>query len=167
MTKSFLWVAALMGTWFLCSSDIAPYRNSGYAPFFMERAELERSVFRADTAAAIVDPGKIWIDGNNIYIVERYKGVHIVDNTDPAAPRNTGFIVAPGCMDVAVRDGVMYLDNAVDLVTFDLESDSVTSRLKNFLPEPMSPTGEYYYGSRHGEMILVGWKRVEKTEERR
>jgi hypothetical protein len=168
-TKPFLWGAMLVGVWLLASSDIAPDRYNGWIPYFMERSELERSVFRLDKAEAMTDPGKIWITEDNagefIYIVERYKGVHIIDNSDPASPRNRGFIVAPGCMDVAVKDNFIYLDNAVDLVTFDLSASRVTSRLKNYFPEPVSPTGERYDND-SSDMILVGWKHANQDTTR-
>ncbi len=153
----------LVGVWLLCASDIAP--DSKWTPYFMERSELERSVFFANETKQMVNPGKIWVDGDDIYVVERYKGVHIIDNTDPANPRQTGFIVAPGCMDVAVRNNLIYLDNAVDLVTFDMEARVETGRLKNYFPEPVSPEGDRYY-NHSSEMILVGWKQTVKEQVR-
>lgn len=151
----------LIGVWLLTSYDIVSDPFDGWTPYFMKRADLERSVFYADKAKEMTDPGKIWVTPEKIYIVERYKGVHIVDNTDPSNPRPAGFIVAPGCMDVAVKEGIMYLDNAVDLVSFDLETGAVTKRLKEYFPEPVSPTGLTYRND-SSEMILVGWKQTEK-----
>jgi hypothetical protein len=163
--KPFLWGAAMIVVLFLTSSDIATDPFGGWTPYFMNRSELERSVFYADTPAEMTNPGKIWTTPNNIYVVERYKGVHVIDNTDPENPVTTGFIVAPGCMDVAIKGGLMYLDNAVDLVAFDLAAGSVTTRLKNYFPEPVSPTGHTYYDN-SSEMILVGWKRTKTQSER-
>jgi hypothetical protein len=163
--KSFIFVVALAGVWLLTSSDIAPYgRYDGYEPYFMERSELERSVGYSDDMAVrqMENPGKIWLGtgGDEIYVVERYKGVHIIDNSDPAHPVQTKFIVAPGCMDVAVKDNIIYIDNAVDLVAFDLAAGIVTKRIKDYFPAPASPTGQYYYND--SGMILVGWRKVGK-----
>lgn len=161
--KSVLFAVVLAGVWLLASSDTAPIRYGDYTPYFMERSELERSVFYAPQPRDMVDPGKIWIDGGGrtVYIVERYKGVHIIDNADPSAPRQTKFIVAPGCMDLAVRGGVLYLDNAVDLVAFDLASGAVTARLKNYFPEPASPDNHRALVPDDPGMIVVGWKKVD------
>ncbi len=155
----------LIGVWLLSSSDIAPDPFGGWTPYFMKRAELERSVFYAIKPREMVNPGKIWVTPEKIYVVERYEGIHIIDNTNPASPFNTGFIVAPGCMDIAVKDGHLYLDNAVDLVAFNLVNGTVTERLKHYFPEPVSPTGRTYYGH-SSEMILVGWKQTQKQSER-
>jgi hypothetical protein len=163
--KPFLWGVILVGTWLLASSDIPLERYGDWAPYFMTRPELENSVSLAGKSRDMVNPGKIWIAGNRIYVVERYKGVHIIDNTDPAAPRQINFIVAPGCMDVAVKDKIVYLDNSVDLVAFDMATGSVTKRLKNYFPEPVSPSGSHYRND-SSDMILVGWKPIEKEEGR-
>ncbi len=159
--KRLLFLSVLAGVWFIASSK-APSgydRYDGYAPFFMERTELERSVCIGD-AREMENPGKLWIRDDEIFIVERYKGVHIVDNSDPSAPRHTAFIVAPGCMDIAIRDDIAYLDNAVDLVALDLVSGTVTKRLKNFFPAPQAPNGQQYRGDIPDDMILVGWRDV-------
>jgi hypothetical protein len=163
--KPFILGVMMVGVWLLTSSDIAPDPFGGWTPYFMDRAELERSVFYADDAEEMTDPGKIWTTTDRIYIVERYRGVHIIDNTDPANPLPEGFIVAPGCMDVAIKGGVIYLDNAVDLVAFDLEAGVVTQRLKDYFPEPASPTGRVYHDY-NSDMILVGWKRTQTQSER-
>jgi hypothetical protein len=176
--KRYLFPLALVGVCFLTSFPDGrpklppPDPYEGYLPYFMERAELERSVSYSAGAREMVDPGKLWVSGDNktIYVVERYKGVHIIDNTIPATPERTGFIIAPGCMDIAVKDiddngvgDIIYLDNAVDLVAFSLSSHAVTSRLKDYFPEPLSPNGrrysyDYYYERTDGK-IVVGWKK--------
>jgi hypothetical protein len=154
--KLFLWGAALTAVWLLSSSDIAPNRYNYWSPFFMKRAELEKSVHIAP-AREMVDPGKIWIAGDAIYVVERYKGVHKIDNSNPSSPKAVSFLVAPGCMDIAVKDNMIYLDNAVDLVAWDMNAARVTERLKNYFPEPVSPTGSVYLNHRDEGLILVGW----------
>ncbi|MDR2891424.1 MAG: hypothetical protein LBV18_07535 [Alistipes sp.] len=157
--KRLLLFTVLAAVWLLASSDVAPDRYGDYVPLFMERAELERSVKYAAEPRGMIDPGKIWIAGDDIFIVERYRGIHIIDNSDPRNPTPKSFIVAPGCMDVAVKNDILYLDNAVDFVAFNLVTGVVTRRIKNFFPEPASPTGERYYDQPHG-MILVGWRGV-------
>jgi hypothetical protein len=92
---------------------------------------------------------------------ERYKGIHVINNANPAHPVNEGFIIAPGCIDMAVKDHTLYLDNSVDLVAFDLNTQTVTRRLKNVFPEPAGPDNSIYYGPREGDLILVEWKKSE------
>jgi hypothetical protein len=164
--KPYLWGVALLGVWLFTSSDAVPDMYGGWKPYFMERSELEKSVFWSSVPRTMVDPGKLALDESRIYIVERYRGVHVIDNSNPANPRPTGFLIAPGCMDVAVKDGVIYVDNAVDLVAFDLEAGVETKRLRHYFQEPVSPTGDRYWNS-SSDMILVGWKQTANAEEER
>jgi hypothetical protein len=145
-------------------SDSPGYYYRGYSPIFMTRTELEKSVKSAGESREIKDPVKIYVSGDRIFVSERYKGVHLIDNSDPTDMRQTGFIIAPGCIDIAVKDNILYLDNAVDLVAFDLATNQVTERLKGLLPEPASPDGDtaQYYNKPQG-LICVGWEK--RTEQ--
>jgi hypothetical protein len=146
----------------VCSSFYSDERMyyGEYVPVFMERTELEKSVFYVSEGRELENPGKIYYKSPYIYINERYKGVHVIDNTNPSSPKNIGYIVAPGCLDVAIKGNVMYLDNAVDLVAFDLDSKQVTTREQDVFPEPLAPNGSYYYYHNRpsNTAVLVGWK---------
>lgn len=156
--KQLLPILLLGGTLFLSTSSVGPDIRSGrYTPIFMERSELEKSVFFEQKSRDLINPGKIYSKDNFIFINEKYKGVHIIDNSTPANPKKIGFIIAPGCIDIAVKGSILYLDNAVDLVAFNLETKEVTERVKEVFPEPLSPENYYYYGSRPANTILVGW----------
>ncbi len=152
----------LAGVWLLASSDVAPPPASYYVPYYMELSELRKSVSYTSGKREMQNPGKIWIrdGGSEIFIVERYKGVHIIDNSTPAAPVQTGFIIAPGCMDVALKGSIIYLDNAIDLVAFDLDSREVTERIKDFFPEPSNPAGDSRYYPTPSNLVRVGWQKV-------
>lgn len=133
---------------------------SGYYAVYMDRANLEKSVFYEKTGRDIKNPGKIYSWRSYLFVNEKYKGVHVIDNADPANPVKKGFIVAPGCMDMAVKDNVIYLDNAVDLVSFDLDAMKETKRVTGIFPEPASPDGYFYYEyyeTRPENLILVEW----------
>jgi hypothetical protein len=140
--------------------DAPFYNGREYTPVFMSRETLENSVRYIPGAREIVQTGKIYYRKPYIYVNERYKGVHVINNTNPSQPVNEGFILAPGCIDMAVKGNILYLDNAVDLVSFDLESKQVTKRLRDVFPEPISPDGFVYYGyyNRSAGYILVEWK---------
>ncbi len=141
-------------------SDTPGYYYGEYSPVFMTRAELEKSVKWTGEAREIKDPAKIYVRGDQIFVSERYKGVHVIDNSNPRDMRQTGFIIAPGCIDMAVKGNIIYLDNAVDLVAFDLDAKVVTKRIADLLPQPTSPSGNIYYSAPDG-LICVGWQRVQ------
>jgi hypothetical protein len=140
--------------------------NEGeYTPVLMERADLAHSVSYQPGSRALVNPGKIYLQQPYIFINERYKGVHVINNTDPSHPVNEGFILAPGCIDMAVKGNIMYLDNAVDLVAFDLKARVVTKRIPDVFPEPVAPDQAYYYGfNRPEKLVVVGWKKKNVTD---
>jgi hypothetical protein len=150
----FLLVSLLLLTGSFSDSD---FMDWDYIPVFMKRADLENSVSYRQTAREIENSGKIYYKPPYIFMNERYKGVHIINNSDPYHPVNEGFITAPGCIDMAVKGSIMYLDNAVDLVAIDLDSKQVTKRIKNVFPESVSPSNKAYYGHNSDEYVIVGW----------
>ena len=135
--------------------------RSPYMPVFMSRETLEQSVRYLPGDRALLETGKIYYHSPYIFVNERYKGVHIINNTHPAHPVHEGFVLAPGCMDMAVKGNILYLDNAVDLVSFDLNSKQVTKRIVGVFPEPLPPDDQFfYYPYSHPKgYILVGWKK--------
>jgi hypothetical protein len=133
-----------------------------YIPVFMKRADLEKSVSWQLEGRDLENPGKIYYKSPYIFVNERYKGVHVINNSNPYNPVKEGFIVAPGCIDMAVKGDIMYLDNAVDLVAIDLNTKQITSRTRNVFPEPSSPENQSFYGygtHRDSDFILVAWKK--------
>lgn len=132
-----------------------------YTPVYLSRETLENSVKYISEARDMIQTGKIYYRAPYIFINERYKGIHVINNANPARPVNEGFILAPGCLDMAVKGNILYVDNAVDLVSFDLDSKQVTSRLRNVFPEPVPPNDFFYYKNNHRPegYILVEWKK--------
>jgi hypothetical protein len=154
-----LFVIMLSGTSLM--SDEPPVFNANYTPVFMSRDVLESSVRYIAGARDMVQTGKIYYRAPYIYVNERYKGVHVINNADPAHPVQEGFILAPGCIDMAVKGNILYLDNAVDLVSFNLDNRQVTKRIRNVFPEPTSPDDFSYYPYRRPEgYVLVEWKKI-------
>jgi hypothetical protein len=143
--------------------DIEP--ESEYKPIFMLRSELEKSV-KLEGSRDIENPGKIYLKDNLIFINEKYLGIHVIDNTNPEEPENFAFIRVEGCIDMAMKDNVLYADNAVDLISLALNPQmtgiQVTSRIKNVFPELRAPDGfglTYRQSlARPENSILVRWK---------
>jgi hypothetical protein len=108
----------------------------------------------------MIRTGKIYYRTPYIYVNERYKGVHVINNSDPERPVKEGFILAPGCIDMAVKGNILYLDNAVDLVSFDLDGRQVTKRIRNVFPEPLPPDDfRFSVFNRPEGYVLVEWKK--------
>lgn len=158
-------ISALGGLIFLTSFfDIGPREESGYTPLLMNRTELERSI-EYQNPKPVNNIGKIYTKDSRIYISEKYKGVHVIDNTIPASPVKIGFIRVPGCLDLSINNNSLYIDNSVDLVTIDISNlpeITVTERIKNVFPEPLPPDltyipGKYSQNSRPANTVIVEW----------
>ncbi len=151
-----------------CFSPDPDYVYSNYHPVVMTRVQLEKSI-NWQSPREPLNPGKIYYKDNFIFINEKYKGVHVIDNTDPRSPRNVGFVQAPGNIDIAIKGKAMYLDNAVDLVTLDisnLQDVKVTERVPNVFPELPPPDDravpiKFTSPNRPENTVIVGWVKKE------
>ena len=154
-------ILLLLAVVLLVGTASEPIRYGPYTPVFMSREMLENSVKYIPEARDMIQTGKIYYRAPYIFVNERYKGVHVINNTVPAQPVNEGFILAPGCIDMAVKGNILYLDNAVDLVSFDLDSKQVTKRIRNVFSEPLPPDDLAFYNlnNRPEGYILVEWKK--------
>lgn len=144
-----------------------PY--SQYKPILMDRDELENSIAYT-SAKEMLEPGKIYLKGDTIYINEKYKGIHIIDNSDPSSPKNIAFIVIPGCIDMAMKGDVLFADNSVDLIAIKMSGDisqiKITKRIRNTFPELTPPDNrsmqsQYLPEYRPENTLIVGWEKIE------
>ncbi|MFM1879334.1 MAG: hypothetical protein RLZZ241_2200 [Bacteroidota bacterium] len=115
----------------------------------------------------IEQSGKIYAYGNYIFVNEPYKGVHIIDNSNPEAPVKTGFITIPGNVDISVKQDYLYADSLQDLIVLDisdLNNIQQVSRLKDVLEGnvfwPLEAEIVETDGWNSESQILVGWQVV-------
>ena len=90
------------------------------------------------------------------FLNEPNKGVHIIDNSNPASPINKSFISIPGNYDIAVKGNILYADCFTDLLALDISNINNIS-LKNYLanvyPEKRWVNG-YYLDS---GFVAIDW----------
>ncbi len=134
-----------------------------YKPVLVDRAELAKSV-KMEGIREIENAGKIYRNGNLLFINEKYEGVHIIDNSDPKNPTKLGFIKIIGNVDIAMDGNIMYADNAVDLITLRYDGSEVTvlDREENVFPEPVAPDWgsipeEFNEENRPANTVIVKW----------
>jgi hypothetical protein len=136
-------------------------KYSSYTPIVMNRSQLEQSS-KIQNALALQDPGKIYFRNPYIFVNEKYKGIHIIDNSNPASPQNIQFINIPGNVDMAVKGNTLYADNSVDLLVLDISQINdikIIKRLKNKFPNPItSPDGFQFYDIDQNQFV-VGWQK--------
>lgn len=133
----------------------------GYKPIYADSADLTLDV---EPPREIELAGKIYSYGTLLLVNEVGKGIHIYDNKDPKNPINRLFVRVPGSNDMAMRNGVLYVDNYNDLVALKITDDTV--RVVKRIPDVMGFSAEfpndnnvYFECVDESKGIVVGWER--------
>ncbi len=113
-----------------------------------------------------VDQGAPLEFNGYIYINERFRGIHVFDNSDPANPEKTFFWRIPGNTEFTINDDYLYADNSRHLLTIDI-SDPADIKVVNFVEDVYTPDmgnnnyPPYYVGRfecvEFEKGIVVGW----------
>lgn len=74
--------------------------------------------------------GKIYIYNDYLFINEPNEGIHIYNNVNPGAPVNVGFLQIPGNVDLAIHNNILYADNFIDLLAFDISNMNNIKQVK-------------------------------------
>ena len=138
-----------------CLKDKITRTYSIFEPIYKSKAEVQAEI-KSSTAVSISNPGKIYMYGNYIFLNEVNKGVHIIDNSNPANPVIKSFINIPGNVDIAVKGSALYADLYTDLVVVDI-SDPLNATLKKVVPK-IFPERVYAAGFvQDSTKVIVGW----------
>lgn len=144
------------------SEDSLPFFQTYYRPVYVSEQQAFR--FQVQPARALQDPGRIYVKDHLLIINERFKGFHVVDNSNPADPKPLLFVEVPGALNMAMQGAYLYVDNITDLVTLDLSNlqnirevnrqKGVFSRSQNY--PPMRDVGFECVDPKKG--IVIGWE---------
>lgn len=123
-----------------------------------------------DHAEPVKKAGKIYVRGQYIFQSETGKGIHIVDNSNPAEAKRIGFLNVPGSEEIEMKDAFLYTNHFYDLITIDIShilAPKVISRSKNafytsagmgYHTWEMPPdTGYFQCPLYYPDSILTGW----------
>jgi hypothetical protein len=135
------------------------YTYSYYQPVFQTKQEVRDNI-KSNPAQPIERPGKIYIKGQYIFLNEIDKGIHIIDNSNPASPQRIGFITIPGNLDIAVKGNTLYADLYTDLVAIDISNPHnvvLKKTIENVFPYR-------YFGIRSDSTkIIARWEKRDTT----
>ena len=130
-----------------------------FEPVYMEREIFENSVVLKE-GQPIQKSGKIYIYEDFIFVNDVYKGFHIYNNEDPSNPVLIHFLEVPGATDIAIKNDVVYINQATDLIAvevdWDLLSVNISKRLVNTFPALQAPDG-WSYGAVQEGSVIVDW----------
>ena len=119
-TALFLLVSTLT---FSCIDQVkSSYSFRTMMPIYLEMKDVRAKSLAPIPAQKIESPGKIYIYKDYLLINEPSKGIHIFDNKNPANPINLSFIPIEGNVDLAINSDILYADNYVDLLAFDISN---------------------------------------------
>ena len=114
-----------------CLKDKGTIQYQMNTPIYQTTAQMRAGIKR-DAPQPVVNPGKMCVLGNTIFLSEAEKGIHIIDNTNPSSPLNKAFINIPGNEDIAVEGNILYADCYTDLLAIDV-SNSNNVVFKNYV----------------------------------
>jgi hypothetical protein len=133
-----------------------------YSPVYKAKSEVLASINGVSTTA-IEHAGKLYIKDNFIYLNEVNKGIHIIDNSNPAHPVQIAFLAIPGNLDIAIKGSILYADMYNDLLALDITDfrhAKLTNTINNFF------TGRAYVNghiANDDQQIAVDWNEKDTT----
>lgn len=172
MKKHFFLLLSLVSVFCSCTD----HEDDGKYANFLVAKPLKISLSEFEDSGDIIAPkpieesGKIYAYNNYIFVNDKYKGVHVIDNKNPENPMKIAFIKIAGNVDISVKDNYLYADSLRDLLVFNIankDNIKLVNRLKNVLQDniiwPMADIYEWENATTEDE-VLVGWEVV--TERR-
>lgn len=144
-----------------CIKDHCTQTYSYFVPVYKTTAEVRANI-KSNTPRLMERTGKLYIRGSYIFLNEVDKGIHIIDNGIPTAPKNVAFIDIPGNMDMAVKGNTLYADAYTDLVALDI-TDPLNAKMTKIV-ENAFPFRQYY-GTFYPDnsKVIVDWLKRDTT----
>jgi len=159
--KSLLFLSGILALLTSCLKDHCSEKYRAYFPIYKSRESLLGEV-GLKTPMDIVSAGKIFIYGNYIFINDVDKGIHIIDNTSPASPKQIGFLNIQGNLDLWVKNNLLYADCFDNLLVLDIsqiQDIHLVESLPNVFPQRL------YDGITIDENkgYIIGWEQRDTT----
>jgi hypothetical protein len=76
-------------------------------------------VFRTLTASIVLK--HIGIYQEYLLVVDKYRGIHIFDNSDQQNSMRVAFLPIPGTTEISIQNGYLYTNSFMDLVSVNLQ----------------------------------------------
>lgn len=137
------------------------YAYTFYRPVYKTKTAVRENI-KSNAVRTVEQPGKLNIRGSYIFLNEVDKGVHVIDNSNPAAPAKVAFIDIPGNVDIAVKGNILYADLYTDLVAIDITNPANAKLVgiqENIFPDRIYSNG--FYASMNSEYIISEWIKVD------
>lgn len=137
------------------------YTYTMFTPVYKTKTEVRQNI-KSNTPRTLQYPGKLYMFGSYIFLNELDKGIHVIDNSNPASPVKLAFIDIPGNRDLAVKGNILYADLYTDLVTLDISNPhnvQVAKIIDNVFPHRLYDA----HFRADTTKIIVDWIRKDTT----
>jgi hypothetical protein len=104
-----------------CLKDRVTESYKLYSPVYALKSTVLANI-NGDPTTPISQTGQIYIKGSYIFLNEIDKGIHVIDNSNPANPVHTSFLSIPGNLNIGVRNNILYADMYGDLLSIDISN---------------------------------------------
>lgn len=183
MKKSIsIFLAFCLVIFFACDDENSEYQDVLVArPLTVSKTEFRENSVGVIDPQPIDESGKMYAYQDYIFVNDKFKGVHVIDNSDPASPQKVSFIKIAGNVDISIKDDYLYADSLTDLVVLDI-SDVNNVKIIDWLEDVLGGGGFWfttefqnlawpqadvfdYEGVDFDNDVIVGWET--KRERRR
>jgi hypothetical protein len=166
------WLGAILFLSFAvssCTQENCDYTYTYYEPIYLSYSELRNAPIRNESGRPLQNVGKIYYKDSYIFINERGKGVHIINNRNPENPVEESFIPILGNYDIAIAGTALYADSYTDLVIVDigdLRNVRLAQRIENAFAHQAFPTSFHMHKgyADPAKGIVIDWKATTVTE---
>lgn len=137
-------------------------------PVYMPFDEF-RASFLKSSPIDISHPGKMYFKDGYLFVNEYGKGIHIIDNSNPANPVKVAFYEIMGNVDMAIKGNILFADSYIDLLAIDItdiNNPVEIDRIENVFPE-IVPEGDLWYPYAmvdKSKGVIVDWEVKKITE---
>jgi hypothetical protein len=160
ITRFLFWILLLIS--FGCEDNYEiEQKYSYFEPVYTTTAEIRASVGLI-APQTIREAGKIYIKDNWLFVNEVGKGIHIIDNTNPADPIIKGFLTIPGNYDLAIKGNILYADSYIDLLAIDI-TDKANIKIAKRMEGIFSVYNRMGSGIDPAKGIITSWEQKENV----
>ena len=130
-----------------------------YTPVMISLNDYWASI-KSEAPKEIGITGKIYVKDQYIFVNEPYKGIHIIDNSNPVSPKPIAFLNVMGNLDMAVKGNTLYADSYGDLNVFDIRNPrniSFVKRLSGVINRPIDGNGMMLGWNPYADSMVIGY----------
>jgi hypothetical protein len=148
-----------------CLKDQCSNTFTMYKPIYKSLTQV-RADMKSGQSEPLKNTGKLYLYGQYVFLNEIGAGIHVIDNSNPAQPKNISFIKVPGNMDLAVKDNYLYADSYSDLVVFDV-ANPANITAKKFVNNVFPQNNAFYWNNGSNDpdsiQVVVGFTAKDTT----